>query len=343
MKKKYDVIALDAMGGDHGPKVVLPAAIMALKKHKNLRIILVGQELVLGRYLKRLKADFGSRLVVKNATQVVEMDELPSQALRSKKDSSMRVAINLVKSGDAQACVSAGNTGALMATARFVLKTIPGIDRPAIVSAIPNIKRGVCYALDLGANIDCTSEHLFQFAAMGSVLAAAVTEYDKPKVGLLNVGTEEIKGNEQVKGAHALLSECEHINYIGFVEGNDYCTGDVDVIVCDGFAGNVALKSMEGMLKQIVYLGTKNFKRNWFTKLCGLFALPVIISFKKEFNAENYNGATLIGLNGIVVKSHGGAKVQGFYHAIEEALLEIEKDVTHEIAEMLAPILESGD
>ena len=328
------------MGGDYGPKVTLPAAIRALKKFKNLKIILVGQEEVLNRYLRRLKPKLGDRLVIHHASEVVEMDELPSQALRSKKDSSMRVAINLVKAKEAQACVSAGNTGALMATGRFVLRMLPGIDRPAIMSVMPNKPLGSIHMLDLGANIDCTAQHLLQFAAMGSVVAAEVGNIEQPKVGLLNVGTEEIKGSEQIKEAHNLLSECKDINYIGYAEGNDICMGEFDVIVCDGFAGNIALKSMEGMVKFISYLLKQSFNKNWLTKFCALFALPVLYTFKKNFNPDLYNGATLVGLNGIVIKSHGGAKELGLFYAIREALIEVEKDITSQISTQLSHILE---
>lgn len=328
------------MGGDYGPKVTLPAAIQALKKFKNLKIILVGQQEVLDRYLRRLKPKVGDRLVVHHASQVVEMDEAPSQALRSKKDSSMRVAINLVKEGRAQACVSAGNTGALMATGRFVLKMLPGIDRPAIMSLMPNKPLGSMYMLDLGANIDCTAEHLLQFAAMGSVVTAAVTDIRNPKVGLLNVGTEEIKGSDQIKEAHSLLTACKEINYAGYAEGNDICMGEFDVIVCDGFAGNIALKSMEGMVKLVSHTLKQIFKKNFLTKASGFFALPVLYMFKKEFNPDLYNGATLVGLNGIVVKSHGSARQLGLFCAIKEALLEVEQDVPSRISEQLSRVLE---
>ena len=328
------------MGGDYGPKVTLPAAIQALKKFKNLKIILVGQEEVLNRYLRRLKPKLGDRLIVHHASQVVEMDELPSQALRSKKDSSMRVAINLVKEGVAHACVSAGNTGALMATSRFVLKMLPGIDRPAIMSVLPNKPLGTIHMLDLGANIDCTAQHLLQFAAMGSVVTAAVTGVKQPKVALLNIGTEEIKGNEQIKEAHSLLLECKDINYVGYAEGSDICLGEFNVIVCDGFVGNIALKSMEGMAKLTAHYVKTSFTKNWLAKLCGLLAFPVLYSFKKDYNPDLYNGATLVGLNGIVVKSHGGAKQLGLFCAIHEALMEVEKDVTSQISEQLLQILE---
>ena len=335
----YRVIAVDAMGGDFGPKVILPAAIMALKKNKDLQVILVGQESVLKRYLKKLKPNFGERLLMQNASEVVEMDELPSQALRGKKDSSMRVSINLVKEGKAQACVSAGNTGALMATARFVLKTLPGIDRPAIMYAFPN-RNGLTHMLDLGANVDCSAEHLLQFAIMGSVLTEAVFDMPEPKVGLLNVGTEEIKGNEQVKEAAQLISESKALNYIGYVEGDDIMLGDVDVVVCDGFVGNVALKSMEGLAKMTKSFMMQAIKHNLFTRVCAVFAYPVLKLFKEFVNTERYNGASLVGLNGIVVKSHGGAKVVGLYHAIEEALHEVEKDVPQKICQKLQLILD---
>ena len=326
------------MGGDFGPKVVLPAAMKALQKHKDLKIVLVGQEQVLNRYLKKLKPKFGERLVIHHASEVVGMDELPSQALRGKKDSSMRVSVNLVKEGEAQACVSAGNTGALMATARFVLKTLPGIDRPAIMYAFP-AKNSLTHMLDLGANVDCSAESLLQFAVMGSVLTEAVFDIAEPKVGLLNVGTEEIKGNEQVKEAAQLISETKSLNYIGYVEGDDILLGDVDVVVCDGFVGNVALKSMEGLAKLIKGFMMSSIKHNIFTRICSVFALPIFSYFKRSINTEQYNGASLVGLNGIVVKSHGGASITGFYHAIVEALHEVEKDVPQRICQKLEVIL----
>jgi glycerol-3-phosphate acyltransferase PlsX len=337
----YKTIALDAMGGDHGPKVILPAALKALKKYKDLHIILVGREVLLKRHLKKLGALKHARISVVNATEVVEGDEAPSLALRNKKDSSMRVAINLVKEGKAQACVSAGNTGALMATARFVLKTLTGIDRPAIISTMPG-REGVTHVLDLGANIDSSAEHLFQFAVMGSVLTSAVCNIEKPTVALLNIGTEDIKGHEQIKDAAQLLTDCKYINYTGYVEGNNIFHGTTDVIVCDGFSGNVALKTSEGVAKFIRHAMTKTFKKNIFNMICGIFAMPVLMGFKKEISPERYNGATLVGLNGTVIKSHGSSRAFGFYHAIEEAVIESEKNVPELIRNRVENILDKG-
>jgi len=326
------------MGGDHGPKVILPAALKALKKHKALHIILVGQEKLLRRQLAKLGAKENQRLKIHHATEIVESDELPSSALRNKKDSSMRVAINLVKENQAQACVSAGNTGALMATARFVLKTLPGIDRPAILSVLPG-REGDTHVLDLGANIDSSANHLFQFAVMGAVLTAAVCNIENPTVGLLNIGTEEIKGNDQIKEASQYLTDCPYINYVGYVEGNQLFHGTTNVIVCDGFAGNVALKTSEGVAKYIRFSLIKAFKKSILHMLCGLFSLPVILSFKKAISPERYNGASLVGLNGTVIKSHGSSRAYGFYHAIEEAIVEAEKNVPELIRTRVAKIL----
>ncbi|MFA7388240.1 MAG: phosphate acyltransferase PlsX, partial [Thiohalobacteraceae bacterium] len=268
-----------------------------------------------------------------HAAEVVGMDESPSRALRFKKDSSMRVAIDLVKDGRAQACVSAGNTGALMATARYVLKTLPGIDRPAISSEIPSIQ-GYTQVLDLGANVDCSAEHLFQFAVMGSVLANAVHGLDAPRVGLLNIGEEEIKGNEQVREAAALLTGSS-LNYIGFVEGNDVYTGGVDVVVCDGFVGNVALKTSEGVAKMIGHFMREEFSRTLLTRLIGALAMPVLKAFRNRIDPRSYNGATLLGLRGIVIKSHGGADAVAFENAINVAVLEVRKAVPDRIAHLL--------
>ena len=245
------------MGGDHGPPVIIPAALKILDEQKDLSLILVGDQQVLMRELKNQHAAVGDRLSIQHASQSVTMDELPSQALRNKKDSSMRVAINLVKDGSVSACVSAGNTGALMATARYVLKTLPGVDRPAIITTLPTMK-GHTHMLDLGANVDSHSEHLFQFAVMGSVLTSAVDNIESPAVGLLNIGEEEIKGNEVVKEAARMLSDSD-INYVGFIEGNDIYTGRVDVVVCDGFVGNVALKTSEGVARMLGYYMKQEF------------------------------------------------------------------------------------
>jgi glycerol-3-phosphate acyltransferase PlsX len=326
------------MGGDHGPKVVIPAAISALKKHPNVHFTLVGDEAVLKQHLTEQGIGEEPRLHILHASQVVEMDELPSQALRGKKDSSMRVAINLVKQGDANACVSAGNTGALMATARFVLKTLPGIERPAIISPLPT-ETGHTYALDLGANVDSSASHLVQFAVMGSVLASLIEGNPKPRVGLLNIGSEEIKGNERVKEASALLEQTD-LNYIGYVEGDGLYRGEVDVLVCDGFVGNVALKASEGVAHMIQHYLRQSFSRNWFTKLAAIISLPVLKHFKRELDPRGYNGANLIGLQGVVIKSHGGADAFAFENAINIAIKEAEHDVPNKISQQIEALLE---
>jgi glycerol-3-phosphate acyltransferase PlsX len=272
-----------------------------------------------------------NRLSILHASQQVEMNELPSQALRTKKDSSMRVAINQLKEGKAQACVSAGNTGALMATARFVLKTLPGIDRPAIISTFPTINPDKnVRMLDLGATVDSTAEHLVQFAVMGSVLASAVDNIHNPKIYLLNIGEEEIKGNEQVKQTAQLLANSK-LNFAGYIEGDALHSGEADVIVCDGFVGNVALKTTEGVARLIARMMKEAFMRNMLTKLIGLLVKPVLKSFIKRIDPSRYNGATFIGLNGTVVKSHGGANIQAFSSAIEEAVMGVEKNVPERI------------
>ncbi len=326
------------MSGDHGHTVVVAAALRALKEHPQLRLILVGDEATLRADLKRRKATSEARVAVEHAAEVVSMKESPSKALRNKKDSSMRVAINLVKEGRANACVSAGNTGALMATARFVLKTLPGIDRPAIISAVPSLN-GHTYMLDLGANADCPPEQLFQFAVMGSVVESALHGEEQPRIGLLNIGTEEIKGNENVQQAHQMLSTSS-LNYIGFVEGNDiYLSDKVDVVVCDGFVGNVALKTSEGVAKLIAHYMREEFKRNPLTRLAALTASPVLNALRRRMDPRNYNGASLIGLNGIVIKSHGSADALAFATAITVALKEVEKKVVQTISYRLAEVL----
>jgi len=330
-------IALDAMGGDHAPGIVLDAALAALQHHSTLNLILVGHEDMLRDELARRNAASDPRLRIQHASEVVAMDESPALALRGKKDSSMRVAINLVRDGTAQACVSAGNTGALMATAKFVLKTLPGIDRPAICAMLPT-SLGHTHMLDLGANVECSAEHLLQFAVMGSVLAAAVDNNPNPRVGLLNVGAEAIKGNDTVKAAARLL-EASPINYIGYVEGDDIYKGAADVVVCDGFVGNVALKASEGVAKMITGHMRESFKRNLFTKLAALIALPVLNSLKQRFDPRRYNGASLLGLQGIVVKSHGGADAYSFGYAITTAIHEVEQDVPNRIDSQLEALL----
>ena len=325
-------IALDAMGGDHGPEVIVPAALEYLERDADVSLILVGQESALRERIAH--ARFGARLRIHHASQQVAMDEAPSKALRNKKDSSMRVAINLVKEGEAHACVSAGNTGALMATARFVLKTLPFVDRPAIITAIPSC-HGRTHVLDLGANVDCTAEHLFQFAVMGSELVSAVEGIDAPKVGLLNIGQEEIKGNEQAKQAHELLASSS-LNYVGYVEGDGIYMSDLDVVVCDGFVGNVALKTSEGVAKMVSYHLRQSFRRTWLTRLAAVAASSVLRRFKETFDPRRYNGASLLGLRGIVIKSHGGADAFAFRSAIAIAKKEVFADVPQRIAEQVA-------
>ncbi len=328
-------ISIDAMGGDFGPEVTVPAAIACLKDNSDLKLILVGDAAILKQHLGQNFYTFEDRLTVQHASQQVEMHEAPSKALKNKKDSSMRVAINMVHEGRADACVSAGNTGALMATARFVLKMIPGIDRPAIISTLPSIL-GHTHVLDLGANVDCTAENLYEFAVMGNELVKAVNNIEHPRVGLLNIGEEEVKGNEQVKAA-AKLMEDSFLNYIGYVEGNSINAGNVkvDLIVCDGFVGNVALKSIEGAAKMIATLLKEAFSQNLLTKLAGLVAYPVLKSFKDRIDPRLYNGASFLGLKGLVIKSHGGADAVAFKTAIQLAEIEVKKDVLRKISEQV--------
>jgi phosphate acyltransferase len=310
-------LAIDCMGGDHGPSVTLPAVFQFLRDDPEVRVILVGLPTVFDDGFKSASAVFGERLIVRTASEVIEMDEAPAMAMRTKKDSSMRVAIDLVKSGQAQAAVSAGNTGALMAISRFVLKTLPGIDRPAIASVIPSMK-GQIYMLDLGANVDCTAEHLLQFGVMGAMLVEAVEHREAPTVGLLNIGEEDIKGNEVVKRAAELLRNSD-LNFYGNVEGDDIYKGTTDVVVCDGFVGNVALKASEGLAKMVTTFLRVEFKRNLFTKTLAVIAMPVLSRFKKRFDSRRYNGACLLGLRGVVVKSHGSADEFAFRQAMKRA------------------------
>lgn len=333
-------IALDAMGGDHGVSVTVPAALATLRHQPGLKLMLVGQREAIEAELKRHQATVNEQLAVHHASEIVGMDEPPAQALRGKKDSSMRVAINLVKEGTAQAVVSAGNTGALMATARFVLKTLPGIDRPAIITTLPTMRDHV-HVLDLGANVDCTPEQLLQFAIMGSILVTAVEGKDRPRVGLLNVGEEDIKGNETVKKAHELL-RASTLNYAGFAEGDEIYTGDLDVIVCDGFVGNIMLKTSEGLARMITHFIKQEFRRNLLTRLSALIALPVLKAFRKRVDPRTYNGATLIGLNGTVIKSHGGADVLAYEHAILEAVAEVKNNVPERIGRELTAMAAKG-
>lgn len=336
-------IAIDAMGGDHGVEVTIPAVLSMLKKYENLYLILVGLEDVIKDQLKKYHDENCSRITIKHVSEVVAMDESPVSALRFKKDSSMRVAINLVKDGIAQACVSAGNTGALMATARFVLKTLPGVDRPALVASIPTYdEKKEVRVLDLGANVDSCADHLYQFALMGSVLVSVVDGVKNPKIGLLNIGGEDIKGNDQVKQASKLLSESEHINYYGYVEADSIFKGVADVVVCDGFVGNVALKAMEGISKLLAFYIKKAFKRNLYTKIAKLISIPALLTLKKELDPGKRNGASFLGLQGIVIKSHGGANVPAFANAIKEAILEVQHNVPKLIGDKIGRMLKEN-
>ncbi|MDQ3731186.1 MAG: phosphate acyltransferase PlsX [Pseudomonadota bacterium] len=330
-------ISLDAMGGDYGVDIVVPAALGALRQFDDIELILVGAEDLLTAELVKHGAGSSPRVRVQHATQQVDMDEPPAQALRLKRDSSMRVAINLVQTGAAQACVSAGNTGALMATARFVLKTLTGIDRPAIITGMPSLN-GHTHVLDLGANVDCKAEHLFQFAVMGSVFASAVDEIERPRVGLLNVGQEAIKGNDQVKKANRLL-ENSLLNYVGYVEGDAIYCGDVDVVVCDGFVGNVSLKASEGVARMVVQLARQEFARDLRGRLGSLVAMPALRALRERIDPRRYNGASLVGLQGIVIKSHGGADAFSFQNAIQIARVEARTSVPHRIDTQLERLL----
>ena len=324
-------LAIDAMGGDHGPPVTIPAAVEYLKQFPDDTIVLVGIPDAIESELRALGAQTGVHLRIHHASEVVGMDESPQSALRGKKDSSMRVSIDLVKTGEALACVISGNTGALMATARYVLKTIPGIDRPAIASYLPTRTGQVCM-LDLGANTDCSAEHLLQFALMGSTLVTALEHKPNPGVGLLNIGSEDIKGNEVVKQAAELLRASD-LNFYGNVEGTDIFKGTTDVVVCDGFVGNVALKTTEGLAQMLGGFLREEFGRNVFTKLAALVAMPVLNAFKHRVDHRRYNGASFLGLKGIVVKSHGSADVYAFRCAIERAAEEARGGMLQHISE----------
>lgn len=330
-------IAIDAMGGDFGPEVTVPAAKRALKLIPGIELVLVGQQDALEKQIEIHQLSAERRLSIRHASEIVSMDELPALALKKKKDSSMRVAINLVKEGFVGACISAGNTGALMATSKFVLKTLPGISRPAICTSLPTVN-GHTHMLDLGANIDCSAEHLMQFAIMGSVLAQSVDENPSPSIGLLNIGSEAIKGNDIVRQASQLISGTR-LNYAGFIEGDHIYTGKVDVVVSDGFVGNVSLKTAEGLASLVNTVLKREFKKNLLTRLAALIALPVLNRVRHTLDPRQYNGASLLGLNGIVIKSHGSADVDSFCNAIKIASIEIDKSVPERISKELQQYL----
>ncbi len=327
------------MGGDIGPAVVVPAAKSFLNKNLDSKAILVGNETEIRSHLKDYLMD--DRLEIIHASQKVEMNEAPSSALRQKKDSSMRVAIDLVKSGKADACVSAGNTGALMATARFVLKTMPLIDRPAICTAIPSVD-GRTWMLDLGANINSTADHLFQFAVMGSELVAAIENLERPTIGLLNIGEEDNKGIEEVQLANKYLEKSD-LNYIGFVEGDDiYLKKNLDIVVADGFVGNISLKTSEGLAKMISTYLRAELNKNLLSKITAILAMPAINALRRRIDPRRYNGASLLGLQGVVVKSHGNADSLSFENALKMAKKEVLADVANRISEKVGIHLESG-
>jgi glycerol-3-phosphate acyltransferase PlsX len=331
-------IALDCMGGDHGPSVTVAAAATFLRRVPDAQVILVGQREVLESYLETHGLTGEPRARVQHASEVVSMDDPVAVAVRTKRDSSMRVAIDLVKSGEADACVSAGNTGALMAIARFVLKMLPGVERPAIASMVPTMRGRSC-VLDLGANVDCTPVHLLQFAIMGSTLYSIVGKVERPTVGLLNVGEEEIKGNEVVKQAGDLL-KASGLNYVGNVEGYDIYRGTTDVVVCDGFVGNVFLKSSEQLARMLASYLSEEFKRSLLSRLRGAIAMPVLKAFKNRVDPRLYNGASLLGLRGIVVKSHGSADAVAFEVAIQRAWEEANNAIIQRIGSLMPPLSE---
>ena len=306
------------MGGDHGLTVTVPASLSFLGHTPGVGLILVGLSDQIESELSKASVVDRSRIEVRHAAEVVGMDEPPASALRGKRQSSMRLAVESVKSGEAQACVSAGNTGALMAISRFVLKMLDGIDRPAIAAPIPNQKGGVTTVLDLGANVDCEPQHFLQFAIMGVALAEAIEGKANPTVGLLNIGEEVIKGNDAVKQAAELL-RASTLDFRGNVEGNDIYEGTTDVVVCDGFVGNVALKTSEGLARMIGGFIREEYSRNWFTRLAGLISLQVLNRLKGRLDHRRYNGASLVGLRGIVIKSHGSADAMAFEQALRRA------------------------
>ncbi|QIZ76048.1 phosphate acyltransferase PlsX [Ferrimonas lipolytica] len=332
-------LALDAMGGDFGPHVTVPAALQALSHFPHLNLILVGDRIAIGEQLRSHNATESPRLQLLHAEQVVSMSERPAQALRTRRQSSMRLALDLVRDGQADACVSAGNTGALMAMSKVVLRTLPGIDRPALVARVPTVIGKPVYLLDLGANVVCDSDTLFQFAVMGSVLAECSDQRGAPKVALLNVGTEQVKGNDQVQQAAQLLQQTPQLNYAGFIEGDAIFKGDVDVIVCDGFVGNVTLKTTEGAARLLLQQVHDAIQGNLLAKLLGWLLKKRLKQLNQHMNPDQYNGASLLGLRGIVVKSHGNVDKTAFFHAIEQAVAEVEQQVPLQIKDRLESVL----
>ena len=332
-------IALDIMGGDHGPPVILSAAVKAIQLHPHIRFTLCGDESVIESGITALTSDERDRVEIVHCSQTVEMGEAPTSALRNKKDSSMRRALERVKSGEANACVSAGNTGALLTLSFYLLKTLSGIDRPALINMLPTTSNHNVFLLDLGANVNCTPEILFQYGVMGSVLAQEVSGIASPRVALLNVGEEDIKGNAQVKSADQLFRDAPGINYIGYVEGDDIFTDYADVVVTDGFTGNIALKSSEGLAKLVINEVKRQSQKNLYTRLLARIAFPLLKSIYNSVNPDQYNGASLIGLRGIVIKSHGNAQKDAFYYAIVQAMKEAEMHLPDKIKTKIETVL----
>ncbi len=335
------------MGGDFGPRITVPACLRALASNPHLKILLVGQPDSISPLLANQNAELISRLQVIPAEHIVANDAKPSRAIRASKGTSMRVALDLVKTGEAQACVSAGNTGVLMGLAKLRLNAIDGIDRPALVSVLPNQKKGKTVVLDLGANVNCDSKMLVQFAVMGAVMAEEIAEIDSPKVALLNIGEEESKGLDNIREAATVLKSTPNINYIGYVEGNELLTGKTDVLVCDGFAGNVSLKTMEGVIRVFLSLikssTTENKKTSWWMKILKKWLQKRLIKRFGHMNPDQYNGASLLGLRGIVIKSHGGANESAFTAAIEQAVHAVERKIPERIASRLTTVLPKSD
>lgn len=325
-------IALDMMGGDYGPRSSIPAAVCAVNAHANLTLILCGNKSVISKELDSLDSLSHPRLIIRHCSEIVTNACDPAVAVRSKKDSSMRVALDLVKSGEAQACVSSGNTGALFFMAHYVLKMLPGVKRPALISAVPTERDTPVYLLDLGANVHCDSEVLYQFGIMGSIVAGQALNCDNPRVSLLNIGAEDIKGHDDIKQAAQLMHQSPYINYIGYSEGSDIFTGKADVIVCEGFVGNVALKTCEGIAKLIMKKFSSTLQKHLLYKCMAFMLSPIIKKLYKRVNPDQYNGASLVGLRGIVVKSHGNASAKAFQAAIDEAVNEVERQLPDKIA-----------
>lgn len=335
------------MGGDFGPRITVPACLRALASNPHLKILLVGQPDAISPLLADQNAELISRLHVIPAEHIVANDAKPSHGIRASKGTSMRVALDLVKTGEAQACVSAGNTGVLMGLAKLRLNAIDGIERPALVSVLPNQKKSKTVVLDLGANVNCDSQMLVQFAVMGAVMAEEIAGISSPKVALLNIGEEESKGLDNIREAATVLKSTPNINYIGYVEGNELLTGKTDVLVCDGFAGNVSLKTMEGVIRVFLSLikssTTENKKTSWWMKILKKWLQKRLIKRFGHMNPDQYNGASLLGLRGIVIKSHGGANESAFTAAIEQAVHAVERKIPERIASRLTTVLPKSD